>query len=306
MSGSVPTTGGRFVLPQQQLLDPTGVPYNGAQLFSFVTGTGTYQATYSNAALTVPNPQPVLTNAAGFWPPIFLISAPAYRIMIQDPSGATLMDNDPCSPVPAQGSFSGTPGLTPVGMIAPFAFPGAPTGWLLCAGQAVSRAIYAQLFSVIGGYFGSGDGATTFNVPDLRGRYPLGQDNMGGVAANRVTYGGSRMDAATFASVGGDQMSQVHQHPITDVEHEHLDSGHYHYLRPDQGALIAYPTAGNELAASAGNFGINFAQYTYTSPGYASIGANWTGINHTENAQIGGSQNIPPSLTLSYCIFAGA
>ena len=50
----------------------------------------------------------------------------------------------------------------------------APTGWLLCNGDAVSRSTYADLFAVIGTTFGVGDGSTTFNVPDFRGRVPAG------------------------------------------------------------------------------------------------------------------------------------
>lgn len=72
------------------------------------------------------------------------------------------------------------------GIILPYAGSAAPTGWLLCFGQAVSRTTYAGLFSAIGTTFGVGDGSTTFNVPDLRGRVAAGEDDMGGTAANRL------------------------------------------------------------------------------------------------------------------------
>lgn len=62
----------------------------------------------------------------------------------------------------------------PAGIIEPFAGTIVPTGYLLCDGSAVSRSTYATLFDVIGTTFGSGDGSTTFNVPDLSGRVPLG------------------------------------------------------------------------------------------------------------------------------------
>lgn len=55
----------------------------------------------------------------------------------------------------------------------------APLGTLLCNGQAVSRSTYADLFAVIGTTFGPGNGSTTFNVPDLRGRFPLGKADSG-------------------------------------------------------------------------------------------------------------------------------
>ncbi|EHL69933.1 hypothetical protein HMPREF1032_02932, partial [Subdoligranulum sp. 4_3_54A2FAA] len=64
--------------------------------------------------------------------------------------------------------------VMPVGCVIPFAGAAAPTGWLLCQGQAISRTTYAQLFSVIGTTYGSGDGKTTFNLPDMRGRVAVG------------------------------------------------------------------------------------------------------------------------------------
>lgn len=77
-------------------------------------------------------------------------------------------------------------GLAPTGVVLPFAGASAPTGWLLCAGQAVSRTTYSDLFAVISTAHGAGDGSTTFNLPDYRGRTPAGLDNMGGTAANRL------------------------------------------------------------------------------------------------------------------------
>ncbi|HJY06999.1 MAG TPA: phage tail protein, partial [Bryobacteraceae bacterium] len=69
-----------------------------------------------------------------------------------------------------QGSFS----LLPVGVVFPYGGSAAPAGYLLCYGQAVDRDDYADLFGVIGTAFGAGDGSTTFNVPDMRGRVPAG------------------------------------------------------------------------------------------------------------------------------------
>lgn len=63
---------------------------------------------------------------------------------------------------------------SPVATVEMLAGGSVPTGWLLCNGQAVSRTTYAALFSAIGTAWGSGDGSTTFNVPDLRGRVPRG------------------------------------------------------------------------------------------------------------------------------------
>lgn len=64
--------------------------------------------------------------------------------------------------------------LNPPGMVVPFAGSAAPDHWLMCDGSAVSRSTYADLFTAIGTAFGAGDGSTTFNVPDLRSRLPIG------------------------------------------------------------------------------------------------------------------------------------
>ena len=62
----------------------------------------------------------------------------------------------------------------PIGTILPFGGSAIPNGFLLCNGAAVSRTTYAALFAVIGTSFGSGDGSTTFNIPDLRGEFLRG------------------------------------------------------------------------------------------------------------------------------------
>lgn len=67
-----------------------------------------------------------------------------------------------------------TYGRGEVGEIKPFAGSTIPTGWLLCDGNAVSRATYSELFTVIGTTYGTGDGSTTFNLPDLRNRFMVG------------------------------------------------------------------------------------------------------------------------------------
>jgi microcystin-dependent protein len=70
----------------------------------------------------------------------------------------------------------------PIGMISPFAGSTAPTGWLMCNGQAVSRTTYSALFSLIGTTYGTGDNTTTFNIPDLMGRTPIGVGSGSGLS----------------------------------------------------------------------------------------------------------------------------
>lgn len=92
-------------------------------------------------------------------------------------------------------------------------------GWLICYGQAVSRATYVDLFAALGTTHGSGDGSTTFNLPDLRGRVIVGNDNMGGSSANVITD-------TNADSVGGEYGEETHA--LTEAElaaHNHALNG---------------------------------------------------------------------------------
>lgn len=110
----------------------------------------------------------------------------------------------------------------PSGALMPFAGSTTPSGWLLCYGQAVSRTTYASLFAAIGTTHGVGDGSSTFNLPDLRGRVPAGKDDMGGSAASRLTTAAGGVDGATLGAVGG---SQTHTLITAEMpSHTHTDS----------------------------------------------------------------------------------
>jgi microcystin-dependent protein len=86
------------------------------------------------------------------------------------------------------------------GEVKPFAGTTAPAGYLLCFGQAISRTAYAGLFAVLSTTYGVGDGSTTFNLPDLRGRVAAGKDDMGGSSAGRLpNSGGTVLGAASGA-----------------------------------------------------------------------------------------------------------
>lgn len=86
------------------------------------------------------------------------------------------------------------------GVVEAFAGATAPAGSLLSYGQAISRTAYAGLFAALSTTYGTGDGSTTFNLPDLRGRVVAGQDDMGGSSANRLT---AALDGDTLGATGG-------------------------------------------------------------------------------------------------------
>jgi microcystin-dependent protein len=112
--------------------------------------------------------------------------------------------------------------LVPAGVVSPYAGTSEPTGWLFARGQAVSRSTYAALFAAIGTTYGVGDGSTTFNLPDLRGRVAAGKDDMGGTSANRLTNQSGGLDGDVLGASGGAETHTLtvnelasHTHTIT-------------------------------------------------------------------------------------------
>lgn len=110
----------------------------------------------------------------------------------------------------------------PVGKVDMLAGGSVPIGWLLCNGQAVSRTTYAALFAQIGETWGDGDGSTTFNVPDFRGRVPRGVAASGTGDAVGETFG-----ADTHTHTGP---SHSHSNPNTSTtgSHSHTQTTHDH------------------------------------------------------------------------------
>ena len=94
----------------------------------------------------------------------------------------------------------------PAGAIMPFGGSSAPFGWLLCDGAAVSRTDYADLFAVIGTSYGTGDGSTTFNVPDLQECVPVGAGQSGRTSSVLKNH-----DVYTVGQFKDDQL-QDHRH----------------------------------------------------------------------------------------------
>ena len=99
--------------------------------------------------------------------------------------------------------------LTPTGVSLTYRGGNVPPGYLLEDGAAISRSAYPALFAQIGTTYGGGDGSTTFNKPDSRGRIDVGRDNMGGAPANRITNSGSSIDGLTLGASGGSQTTTV-------------------------------------------------------------------------------------------------
>lgn len=107
--------------------------------------------------------------------------------------------------------------LVPAGCIMQYGASSAPSGWLLCDGSAVSRSTYATLFAIISTTYGSGDGSTTFNLPNLKGRVPVGRDAADTSFDVLGETGGAKTHTLTSAESG----VPAHTHPISDPGHFH-------------------------------------------------------------------------------------
>ena len=202
-------------------------------------------------------------------------------ILINKPEGAFKI---------SKRNFLKTIPLNPPGIILPFGGTVEPAGWLFCFGQVVTKSDYPQLWEVIGHNFldpGFLDdaGVNTFALPDMRGRLPLGLDNMGGAAANRVTGPGA-------TDVGNNSGSEDVLIGLENLpEHEHDmegESAQYYAVNQIAGSLEADAIPLN-LEPGGGGYA-----------GYPSSG----GIKTT--ADLGQALNVMnPYLALNYIIYTG-
>ncbi len=156
---------------------------------------------------------------------------------------------------------------TPAGAMMQYAGPTAPTGWLIADGSEVSRTVYADLFAAIGVAYGAGDGANTFNLPDLRGRVAVGAGNGTGLTprtrgqafgAESTTLGMGNLPNATLNGGTGTAGSHSHTVDPPNVTHNHsgtttTDGNHSH---------LAYTT--NHDVNEAGSQGFPAGNYHHS------------------------------------------
>ena len=176
------------------------------------------------------------------------------------------------------------------GMLMPFAGSAAPSGWLLAYGQAVSRSTYSSLFTAIGTTYGSGDGSSTFNLPDLRGRVVAGQDDMGGASGNRLTNQSGGLDGDTLGATGG---LETHTLSVAQL------ASHSHTLN---GGLTTVSQGGSSFAG-----GLRHGAYTQSQgdDGAGTQQTNQTGFDNYSIASAGSGaahNNVQPTIILNYII----
>lgn len=136
--------------------------------------------------------------------------------------------------------------VIPPGVIQAFGGGTVPSGWLLCDGSTASRSTYAGLFAAVGVVHGEGNGTTTFHLPDLRGRFIRGADNMGTGAAGRDP-GDNRTASNTGGSatgIGSVQAAATLAHTHIQDSHNHSQNSHAHAQRFSGGTAPSVVTAG--------------------------------------------------------------
>ena len=147
----------------------------------------------------------------------------------------------------------------PIGAILPFSSDTIPNGWLLCDGRAVSRTKYAELFKAIGTKHGSGDGSTTFNLPNQKGRTLVGKDS-------------SDTDFNTLGKTGGEKTHTLTKEEMPTHEHDVIGSintnsgGNRYYIIQQTGISDTQRgTIGTTVEAGGGQAHNNLQPYLVTN-----------------------------------------
>jgi microcystin-dependent protein len=184
--------------------------------------------------------------------------------------------------------FFDYPGSMPIGSGVDYWGSTAPSSnFVFAFGQALSRTTYATLFARLGTAFGGGDGATTFNVPDCRGRVRAGKDDMGGTSANRLTNQPGGLNGDVLGATGGGETHTLTEAQIPAHTHSVTDPGHAH--------------TGSSVASSGGAQGGSGAnQAAGTAPIVVNAATTGVSINSTG----GGSShnNTQPTIIANYII----
>ena len=177
--------------------------------------------------------------------------------------------------------------LCPVGSIIMYGAAAAPTNWLLCDGTAVNRTTYADLFSAIGTTYGSGNGSSTFNVPNLQGVFPIGYD--GGSSYALAATGGATTDTPTLSGTNAGTTltsSQIPAHTHGGVT-TGWPSGSW------TGGTGATQTAIDASGLSVASGSVNLS--LENTGGGSSHTHTWTGTSSAVDI-------IPPYLVVNYII----
>ena len=160
--------------------------------------------------------------------------------------------------LPKGSSFESVkPPIIPTGIIEMFAGSTAPNGWLICNGDAVSRSAYSDLFKIIGTTYGVGNSNSTFTLPDMRGRCPIGVGTGASLTARTL---GSNVGAETATLSEANMASHTHTASVgtESVTHTHTGTSggqsadHTHYFSHTAGTSGSYGLMDSATASSSG------------------------------------------------------
>ena len=194
---------------------------------------------------------------------------------------------------------NGTFSHVPPGTVIMYIAATAPAGFLLCNGSEISRTTYATLYAIISTTYGSGNGSTTFNLPDLRGRVPIGYGQGSGLSNRNLNgKGGAETHTLTTSEMPS------HNHGISDPGHGHSagDNGHSHNIsKGTTGYSASYNGSMESLSGGSRNNGnTNFGSDTSYANVY--VNNNTTGISINNNGS-GNSHNImQPFIVMNFII----
>jgi microcystin-dependent protein len=199
----------------------------------------------------------------------------------------------------AQFTSNGLAGTVQPGSGIDFWGPTAPIGWLFAYGQNVSRTTYAVLWAALGSP-NTGDGSTTFTMPDKRGRSSFGKDDMGGTSANRITNQSGGWNGDTLGAAGG---SETHQLTIAQLP-QTTPTGTAASAGTLSGTTGLIKAIGVQLGSGATVYGPNAGIGSDTSIS-VSVSDTARSLSINPFGSNGAHNNLPPGISCNYIIYAG-
>lgn len=277
-----------------------------------------YDHSYDASSRTLPRlakrtgdaaPSPTAPGPDASWEAYLLLATIDVPASAADILACTITDSRPFS------TMSGVDGgWLPVGSMVQYLGSVAPDGFFLAQGQAISRTTYKRLFAKIGTTFGVGDGSTTFNLPDMRQRFPLGKSGSG--------------TGSTLGSTGGSidhthtQPTHTHTNPNTATNGDHSHTQGATGAGGSHSHAVASGVVGSSTANTQAAFGTDFsaansnhthgegtlatdteASHTHTNPSTSTTGnhSHTQGATGSSGGDVTGSNN-PPFLVVNYIV----
>jgi microcystin-dependent protein len=227
-----------------------------------VAATATPTTNYFEGVITAYNTGTGVISVGGIDNIVGTATVAAWTISVAGDKGAT--------------GATGSAAAMPTGVILDYSATSAPSGWLFCNGAAVSRTTYSALFAVTGTTFGAGDGATTFNLPDLQRRVRIGYDSTSAVDATPATPG--QENYGLLNNKGGNSGVTLVKANLPTHQHTVNTSA------TDGGTVTATTTIGGGNASLVAT-----VVEVQTDPLGADVPDTWSTVTHTATTTLSGN-----------------